>query len=271
MRYTIFMDTNQTTSYNKQDNNKEFASVQAVDRALLLLQFVAESSVPISLGELTKKSNMNRTTTWRLIGTLENHGYVERDPYTKGYLLGYAATKLATQVSHYGSLVRRSRPIMEALRDETQETVSLSVPKYNSTLTVDQLDPVHSVRIANYVNEYLPLHCTSNGKVLLSFLPDDELNVFLNQPLEKMTPLTITDPKQLLEEIRNVQKQGYGSVFGELDPNENGTTVPILDHKHQLIAFLAVGGPNFRLTKERMLEIVPRLKEAAKEIGNQLI
>ncbi|MDR7319405.1 transcriptional regulator, IclR family [Brevibacillus centrosporus] len=249
---------------------QENSSVQAVDRALQLLQLVGESKDPISIVDLAEKSGMNRTTVWRLIGTLENHGFIERDPLTKGYLLGYAANRLAAQAPQYGSLIRRARKSMEQLREETQETVLLSVPKHLGTLTIDQIDPANSVRVAHYVNAFLPLHCTSNGKVLLSTFSEDELNFFLEQPLESMTPDTITDPKLLREEIERVKKLGYATVIGELDVNENGISAPIYDKRHVLVAFISVCGPNFRFTEEKVLACTKYLFAAARDIAEHL-
>lgn len=255
---------------NNQKNKQDNSSVQAVDRALFLLQVVAESTHPISIGELVEKSNMNRTTVWRLIGTLENLGFVERNPITKGYELGYAANRLAAHATNYGSLIRRSRRSMEKLRDETHETVLLSVPKHNGTLTVDQIDPEHSIRVVDYVNAYLPLHCTSNGKLLLSLMPPKELEILLSQPLEKVTPFTIHNRDQLLKEIEMVQRRGIATSFGELDENENGISAPIFDQRNNLVAFISVCGPNFRLTKEKITALTDRILDAAQEIRTYL-
>jgi IclR family transcriptional regulator, KDG regulon repressor len=255
---------------NKEKNKQEASSVQAVGRALSLLQLVAESHNPISVGDLAEKSNMNRTTVWRLIGTLENYGYVERDPLTKGYQLGYAANRLAAQATNYGSLIRRARKSMEKLREETQETVLLSVPKHYGTLTIDQIDPAHSIRLVDYVNAYLPLHCTSNGKLLLSLLPPEEVDILLDQPLEKITPFTITNRNQLLDEIDLVRRRGIATSVGELDENENGISAPIFDQRNNLVAFISVCGPSFRFTKEKMAELTDRLIGAAQEITKYL-
>lgn len=255
---------------NKEKNKHENSSVQAVGRALSLLQLVAESDNPISVGDLAEKSHMNRTTVWRLIGTLENYGYVERDPLTKGYQLGYVATRLAAQANNYGSLIRRARTSMEKLRDETQETVLLSVPKHYRTLTIDQIDPAQSVRLVDYVNAYLPLHCTSNGKLLLSLLPPEELDILLGHPLEKMTPLTITSRDELLGEIQMVRARGVATAVGELDENENGISAPIFDQRKNLVAFISVCGPSFRFTKDKMAALTDRLIGVAQEITSYL-
>ncbi|HZG71898.1 MAG TPA: IclR family transcriptional regulator, partial [Chondromyces sp.] len=172
--------------------------------------------------------------------------------------------------NHYDSLIRRARRSMEKLREETQETVLLSVPKHFGTLTVDQIDPEQSVRLVDYVNAYLPLHCTSNGKLLLSLLPQEELDIVLAEPLEKVTPFTITDRNQLLEEIEMVRRQGIATAVGELDENENGISAPIFDQRKNLVAFISVCGPSFRFTKEKMLALSDRIISAAKEITKYL-
>lgn len=250
----------------KPDNS----SVQAVDRALLLLNLVSESDEPVSIVDLTEKSAMNRTTVWRLIGTLENHGFIDRDPVTKNYMLGYAATRLAARSPQYSSLIRRARQCMEQLRDATQETVLLSVPKHYGTLTIDQIDPSHSVRLIDYIHAFLPLHSTSNGKLLLSTYSEEELAFLLDQPLIGQTPHTITDSNKLRKEIAKVKALGYATAIGELDENENGISVPVYDTRGQLVAFLSVCGPNFRFTEAKMQACTDQLLTAAKDIANRL-
>ncbi|MFF2597099.1 IclR family transcriptional regulator [Priestia megaterium] len=255
---------------NHQIIKQENPSVQAVDRAIILLKLIADSSNPISINELIEKTNLNRTTVWRLVGTLENHDLVERDPITKGYQIGYATVRMANLAPQYHSLVRRSRWIMEKLRDESQETVLLSVPKHFATLTIEQIDPNHSIRLVDYVNAYLPLHCTSNGKMLLSYFSKEELDIFLKKPLEKVTTLTITDPNKLREEIKDIKENGISFCLGELDENENGICAPIIDKKQNLVGFLNVCGPSFRFTEEKMSAIKNRLVEACKRISENL-
>ncbi len=256
---------------NQKNSKQDLSSVQAVDRALLLLKIVADSENPISIGNLAEKSDMNRTTAWRLIGTLENHGFVERDPQTKGYQLGYAVNHLASKVTQYGSLVRRASKSMENLKEEFQETVLLSVPKQNGTLTIEQIDPENSVRlVVDYVNAFLPLHCTSNGKILLSQLPPKELDIYLEKPLEKLTPYTITDREQLRKEINNVRERGFGTSICELDENENGISAPVYDKSQNLVAFISVCGPSFRFTKEKMLASVELLISTCQQVTNYL-
>jgi IclR family KDG regulon transcriptional repressor len=267
--YTVFMENNNQPP-TKPNKNQETTSVQAVDRALMLLKLIGDSDVPLSIVDLVDRTRLNRTTVWRLLMALENHRLIERDMATKGYQIGYAASRLGTGRAHYGPLIRRARAIMERLRQKADETVLLSVPKYFGVLTIDQINPAQSVRLVDYVDTVLPLHCTSNGKILLSRLPKEELNIMLQQPLDKLTSETITNPERLREEIDRVRERGFGTAIGELDENENGVSAPIVDKRNEVIAIISVSGPNFRLTKQRVLELGPELIVSAQEIADRL-
>lgn len=268
LRYNIGMNN---TTNQKPNKNQETSSVQSVDRALILLKLIATSNAPVLAADLAIQARMNRTTVWRLLTTLEGQDFVERDPFTKGYQLGYAVTKLVSGMDQYSPLVRRARGAMERLTDEIQESVLLSVPKPLGVLTIEQINPPNqSIRVADYINTTLPLHCTSNGKLLLSFLSKSELDISLERRLEQLSPFTITDRKELYKEIELIREQGFATNFLETDENENGISAPILDKQGKPVSFLSVSGPSFRFSKERVLDSVPTITDAAQEIANNL-
>ncbi|WP_107942344.1 IclR family transcriptional regulator [Metasolibacillus fluoroglycofenilyticus] len=262
------MNTN-TLSTNK--NSRDGSTVQAVDRALMLLKLIGESKSPISLKDLVASCGLNRTTVWRLIGSLENEGLVEKDPMTNGYRLGFLFYRLAMQNNPYNSLIHRAKNTLEALRDAIDETVILSVPKMDGIYTINQLDPSQSVRLVDYTNTITPLHhCTSNGKVLLSTFSENELEQYLSKELIAKTTHTITDKAQLIEQINWTRHNKVGLSIGEYGENENAMSAPIFDTHQNLVAFITIGGPGFRLTKEDLLNLKGTLLQAAKEIEQNL-
>lgn len=271
IRYNVNMSKKMDPTNQKQNKKKETSSVQAVERALTLLKLIANSNTPVLAADLAVQANMNRTTVWRLLATLEAQDFVERDPFTKGYQLGFAATKLVSGMDQYTPLIRRARPVMMQLLDKVDESVLLSVPKPFGVLTIEQINPPNqSIRVADYLNTTMPLHATSNGKLLLSYFNKSELDIVFDQPLEQFTPLTITDCKELYNEIDLIRKRGFATNFGETDENENGISAPIVDKQGQLIAFLSVSGPSFRFTKEKVLDWAQTTIAAAEEIAQNL-
>ncbi|MEG0449846.1 MAG: IclR family transcriptional regulator [Lysinibacillus sp.] len=250
--------------------NQTSTSVQSVERALMLLKLVGESSSPIAVKDLAVLADLNRTTAWRLIASLENQGFVERDPISKGYQLGYAIHQIASQNDPYSYLIRRARKTLEELKEEFDETVLLSIPKQDGILTIDQIDTDHSVRLVNYTHTVAPLHCSSNGKILLSLLSDKDLNHFLEQTLPAFSQYTITDPEKLRIELDKVRKEMVGTSIGEFDESENAISAPIFDKKQNVVAFITLGAPSFRLPKESLLLLRERMLAAAKAIEDQL-
>lgn len=246
------------------------STVQAVDRAIELLKLVSVSEHPVSVNTLAKEAHINRTTAWRLLTTLEQHGLVERDAITKGYQLGYAAGQLTSVTSNDKLLARRAQPTMEKLAQETEETVMISVPRNFGVVAISQIDPPHSVRLLNYVDVLLPLHCTSNGKLLLASLPEAELNRILDRPLEQRTSNTITDPAILKQQLFDVRRDGFAMSIGELDESENGISATIHDDRGTAIAFISVSGPAFRFTREEAQKTAPEIVKAAEQISIEL-
>ncbi len=253
----------------EEENIKERNSVQVVERALQILLLVAEQKQPITVSRLAQISQLNRSTVWRIIGTMEEKGFVFKDPISKGYALGFAALKLCASMPNYLSpLLLLARPIMQTLSQESQESVCLSTYKYSGIYTLEQIDSLHSIRLKDYTNSVIPLYCSSNGKVALAHFSKHELDLFLSQPLEAKTLNTITDPDALRAEISQVAKQGYGIVCEELADNENGISAPIYQNS-DLIGILNISGPAFRFTKQVMLDIAPRLMELCAQISSQ--
>jgi DNA-binding IclR family transcriptional regulator len=262
------MNLNSSISENSDTKN---LNVQSVERALLLLQIIAKHQSPISIAKLTEISGLNRTTVWRLLCTLENTGFIERDVFTKGYALGFNATNLCPELmQQYAPLMRVSRPYLQKLSKEINEDILLTVPRFSGTLTIDQIPSSNAIRVKDYTNIISPLHCSSNGKLLLSYLDKKEVDVILNQqPLKKSTSRTIVDPDVLKGQLEQIRRDGYSYVLGENNEDENGISTPIFKGEFPT-AFLNVSGPDFRFTLEKMLQIVPIMKSACEQISNQL-
>lgn len=249
------------------DISRDSNHVQAVDRALLLLKYIAGQEQPVSLSRLCEISGLNRTTVWRLLCTLEDNGFVDRSPNAPEYELGLAAINLSTSLSQQSApLIRRAHPVMQELVDLSEESVLLSVCRFSGIAAIDQIDPPQSICLKNYLNIITPLHCSSTGKVLLSHMPSAELDAYLRQPLEAVTEYTITDPILLRRQLRDAARNGYATVEGELSTDENGISAPLLSGGH-LLALLSIGGPGYRLTAQRMRELAPALTEASRKIS----
>jgi DNA-binding IclR family transcriptional regulator len=256
-----------TNSPHDRELKSEERLIQAVDRAVKLLEAIADAGGPVALPEIADAAGVNRSTAWRLLATLEHHGLIDRDG-RQGYVIGFAAVRIAAAADQR-TLVWRARPLMERLAADTGETVGLSVPEHLSLVTLDQIDSPQVVS-ANWVGRRLPLHCSSNGKLLLAALSPDELNEFLMQPLAALTANTITDPEALRRELDKTRKLGYGVTVEELEAGLHGVSAATRDGLGNPLAFLSISGPVYRIPEPRLADLGELLVSTVSELQERI-
>jgi len=243
-------------------------TIQSVDRAAALIKAIADSPHSPTVNELAHLCGLNRSTTWRLLATLDSHGLIDRDPISQRYSLGYAFLRMAAGVE-VDPLVRRGRPVLERLAQETAETANLAVARRFSLVYVDQVDPPH-VMAPNWFGRTVPLHATSTGKAYLAFLPEEEQEAVLPRRLERYTPTTVTDRRKLGEELAAARRDGYAICVGELEESLFGASAPVLSEHGRPVAIVSVWGTEHRLPRERLPEVGPQAVEAAAELKELL-
>jgi DNA-binding IclR family transcriptional regulator len=239
-------------------------SVQAVDRAAALLKAVANAKRAPTVLELARSCNLNRSTAWRLLATLERQGLVERDPVTQRYTVGYAIFQVAAGDNH-DSLVRRAHPVIERLAQKTRTTVSLAVAKRFNLVYVDQIDEPRALS-PNWIGRSLPLHATSGGKAFLAWLPKEERDAILTGRLQRYTSTTVTERRRLEQELAADRRRGYSTCLGELEETLWGVSSAVLDRRERPLAIVNVWGPSNRLTADRLPAVGAKTAGAAAEI-----
>jgi len=167
-------------------------------------------------------------------------------------------------------LVRQARPILERLAEETSETVNLAVLDGNSVVNIDQIAPPHLVVNVNWVGKRTPLHCTSNGKVLLACLPNLKRARLLRGRLERLTPNTVVDKELLQAQLLEAEVRGYAYTLEELEVGLNAVAAPVRDSSGEAIAAVSVSGPAYRFTRGRIPEVGRLARKAGADIARRM-
>lgn len=248
--------------------------VQAVERALLLLEEVAASPVPPTAPEIAHRAGINRGTAWRLLSTLEHFDLVERDPDSGRYTVAYGAVRLA-MATNASSLVRRARPVLERLAHQTDGTAFLEVPSpsgrgsgaggNSSLVVIDEVKPASPVQV-DLAGMDIPLHCGSVGKLYLASLPEDELDQYLGTRLPAPTRCTVTDPAALRKQLEESRETGVAFNYKEHQEEWCGITAAVRDRADRDLAYLNVTLPTYRWTEEALHALAPAMRTAAAEI-----
>src|SRR3981081_3736999 len=219
--------------------------VQSLDRALEILKLLG-SEPEMRVTDLARQLEVPRLTVFRLLSTLQEHGLVEQNPSTEKYRLGYGLVRLAGSVVSELDLARVARPVLEELALRTGETVNLAILQGNQVVNIDQIAAPNLVVNVNWVGKQTPLHATSNGKVLLAYLPEDERRRLLATSLPRLTPRPITDRRTLEKQLRRVVEEGYAFTLEELELGLNAVAAPVRAAGGRGAAAGGRGGPRRR-------------------------
>lgn len=243
--------------------------VQAVERALNMLEEVAASPAALSATQIASRAGVNRGTAWRLLTTLEHFHLVERDSQSGKYFVGYGPARIA-QASAAPALIRRARPVLEALGAELNESVYLQVATGTRLVVLDEVAAPRPVRV-DLARMEVPLHCGSVGKLFLAFLPEAELAEILAQPLERFTERTITDPTKLRQAIEKARRERIAWAYKEHLPDWAGATTVACDRRGLPLAYLNVSVPAYRYSQRRLMAMRQPLLAAAASLEARLL
>lgn len=221
--------------------------------------------------DIETAANLPKATVHRLCNLLLEEGFLRRDLSGRGYELGDRAVRLAmrTIASHGGRGQRRL--ILETLTRAVGETCNIAVPTVTGMLYLDRVESEWPLRIQLPTGSKVPLHCTASGKLYLASLaPAERRRAIERLTLEPHAPNTITDPDALMDAVAKVADTNIGTDNEEFIPGMVAAAVPIKDASGRLLATLATHGPVVRMSFERALGHVPRLREAARELADTL-
>jgi DNA-binding IclR family transcriptional regulator len=262
---------NMTKLHNNRDETR---TVQSVERALFILETLAEAGVPTTITEIAKKTNLTLGTTHRLLYTMMEMGFVEQSAENSKYRLGIKAFQIGSAAAYFKDLRSAARPVMEELQQRYNETVNLAILDGREVVYIDQVESTNIVIVRMFARtgNRGPAHCTGSGKILLAGLPQGQLkDIVYGMDLIKYTKKTITKPELLLKELNRVKQNGYAMDLGERDEGVRCVAAPIKNAEGRVLSALSISVPSSRVSAPFTNdELVNAVKDAAKKISIQL-
>ncbi len=251
---------------------RESKSVQSVERAAALLRAVAAASGPDSTATaLAERVGLNRTTTWRILSTLEEQRLVSLDRRNGTYSLGFGLIDLAGQAGG-ASMVQTAHAVLARIAGKTGETAALAVMR-DGALTYVAEAVAGAIVSVTWQGRPVSLHATSTGKVLLAFSGREEVRELLNLPLggrlQRFTSSTITSRAALADELARTRERGYSECRGEFDESAWGVSAPVLDAVGRPVAVISIWGPPERVTAKRFAALGRLVVTGADELAGR--
>jgi DNA-binding IclR family transcriptional regulator len=244
-------------------------TLRTVERAINVLYHVCESDYPMSLTEVSKALELDKATTLRLLSTLVSGDLLKQDAQTRSYYIGPGILRLSRFWRH--DLRSICRPHLESLLDQVDETICLIEPRGLDRICIDVLEPKKELRVVAELGRVQPIYSGASGRVLLAALPEQEMLAILDQvDLLQLTPQSVTDRTQYLNEIGLARKQGYAYAIDQVIVGSAGVSAPIVDANGAIVAAVVVRGPAARITKDISKEIGAAVCQVAKDIEGHL-
>ncbi len=244
--------------------------VQAVDRALALLEALAGDSVELGLSELSELVGLHPSTTHRLLTTLIYRGYVQKDASNRKYRLGMKVLEISRRLDIVSTLRAAASDLIHQLANEVGETVNLVIADGLEGVIVDRAESQANLRYSASIGSRLELNCTGAGKMLLAYMRESEVEAYIRRGLKPSTPNTIVDRLQLLKELQQIRASGISIDNEEHEIGLRCVAVPIRDSLGGILGSISVSGPTSRMTPQRLAELGDLMKRVADAISNSL-
>ncbi len=214
---------------------------QSIDRAAQVLVHVLQTEDPPTVGGLSTRLGLPKSTASRVVGALERQGLIRRDGGGGQLLPGAVLQRYARRETGDAELVERASEALDRLASASGETINIGVPSLGAVELLDQRDSRHFLGSPNWVGRRVPAHGSALGKVFYAY---GALAVPVG-PLEPLAPHTVPSAGEL--GLDDVRAQGYAVAVEELEPGLWAVAAPVRDASGAVVAALSVSGPTVRL------------------------
>lgn len=227
--------------------------VASVRKALAILDLIAEDG-PASLSELGTKTELPKSTLFRLLLTMSEAGFIERTP-GGDYALAVKLWRIGARAIDFATLHPLIAGALRDLVDLTSETAHFSVYEGGYAVQVEKVECEHPIRAPTRIGGRSPGYASATGKALLAYQPADEIER-VGSLAERHTAATILDADRLAEELAHVRRVGFAINRGEWREGVWSVAAPVFDHRNQVVGSIGVSGPQDRV--EPVLEGIVR-------------
>ena len=250
--------------------------VQSVDRALRIIEFLAENPTGAGITEISKSLGLSKGTVHRLISTLKERDFAYQSSNTELYRLSYKILYLYNCISNNIDMFKVSRPIIRKFADKVDATVHLATldEKRSNIVYIDRIEPMNSQKLfvmSSRVGKKAPCYCTAAGKMLLSQYSDDEIrDIMKGEEYKTYTDKTIKNIDEFLEEIHKVRKQGYALDENEYDHGIICISIHIYNSNGKIDFTMSVTDLILYTKAEELINLKDQLDEVSRKVSNAI-
>lgn len=243
--------------------------VAGLEKGLSIIEAFSRRQSALTVSEASELAGISRAAARRCLRTLQHLGYADYDG--KYYRLAPRALRLGHAYVMSNPLPRFVQPIIEATSERTQRSITVAVLDRGEVLVIARAHVRRSLASGLGIGSRLPVHCSANGRVLLSTLPDPTVEQLLKQvPARRLTAHTKVQSKDVLKAIKAVRTNGYATNEQEVELGVRTIAVPIRDRAGMVVASLSMSAPVGDTSRDALLKLLPELQAARSRIESAL-
>lgn len=255
--------------HNGMDTNY---SMKSIHRTMQIMKAFSHERQSLSMTEFHEITGISIPSLQRILATLVYEGFLQKDEKTKKYQLGMELYLLGNLVQKHTNLLNAANPLMESIRDQINESVSLNTLfQNNKQRCIAFCKSYQELSTSADIGLTSPLYAGASGRVILAHMKEGDINKYLETTsLVQITKNTIVDKTKLLDELRMICEKGYAKSFGERVKGAFALSVPIFTSLEHVEDSLAIVMPDARIEDYHFEELIVLLKESSKKITDIL-
>lgn len=246
--------------------------VNSLARGLAVLEsFGRNGNRELSLTEISRRTSLSKTTTFRLIRTLVHLGYMMQDEENERYFLSARVLGLGYSVLEGMDMRELAFPYLKLLSRKCGETVNMAVLDGRELVYVERLKTQQIININLHIGSRLPLYNTSMGRALIAHKPEPWLREYIANLPSEAAEYARRRGKKLLDILQEVRAKNYAVNNEDLAQGLRSVATQIRNQKGDVVAAINIAVPSARVSLEELEnKYAPRLLETAGEISSAL-
>lgn len=243
-------------------------ALTSLEKALDILGLFDADCPVLSARQIADQLNLPLSSTYKYIDVLTKRGFLAKKTGSQKFRLGLMVSRLGNAFRSAFDLIDIVRPHMEALAQESGETIMLTAMEGQEAICLEKMEPRRLIKLSLDRGRKLPLHAGASSRILLAYQDDAFIETLIQQRgLPKLASHTITTPAKLKTELKKTRKNGYTVSDCEVDGGAKAVAAPIFDDKGQLLAGLTIAGPSQRIGHDLLAYLIVMVKEKAAQIS----
>lgn len=245
--------------------------IGSVQRAIDILNLFDKVTPELGTTEIARALDLPKSTAAGLIYTLDENGYLDQNPNTRKYRLGFKLAERTGILLSQFDLRKIATPILQDLRDNCSESVNLGIRDGNDIVYIERIHGCNMLGIRSEIGKRERIHSTALGKAIISTLSEGEINLFLeNYDFLPVTTKTITKSNKFLDELLITRQRGFALDDQENEIGGRCVAAPIFDLSGKAVAAISISVPIQRMPDTLIDNLGHQVLEAAQKISRQL-